>query len=251
MSKRAGTLVSLREVVDEVGRDATRFIFLTRRSDAPLDFDLDLAKKQTLDNPVFYVQYGHARLAAIFAQGARGRRGRCRASTSRRSGRSPRRRSRTSSGGSPASPTCSPGRRWRGSRTGSPSGCRRPSPPSTPGTRRGSGPASGSSGSDPVKTRGAALPVPGAQADARQRAGRPRRDGAGADGESGNFRYRRRRLESPHRPGARRAAAARSFHARRQPTQPQSASISRSTAAKSRRSSSGPSSSSRWSSSSA
>jgi len=68
MSKRAGTLVSLREVVDEVGRDATRFIFLTRRSDAPLDFDIDLAKKQTLDNPVFYVQYGHARLAAIFAR---------------------------------------------------------------------------------------------------------------------------------------------------------------------------------------
>jgi arginyl-tRNA synthetase len=68
MSKRAGTLVSLREVVDEVGRDATRFIFLTRRSDAPLDFDIDLAKKQTLDNPVFYVQYGHARLANIFVR---------------------------------------------------------------------------------------------------------------------------------------------------------------------------------------
>jgi len=68
MSKRAGTLVSLREVVDEVGRDATRFIFLTRRSDAPLDFDVDLAKRQTMDNPVFYVQYGHARLAAIFAR---------------------------------------------------------------------------------------------------------------------------------------------------------------------------------------
>jgi arginyl-tRNA synthetase len=68
MSKRAGTVVSLREVVDEVGRDATRFIFLTRRSDAQLDFDLDLATRQTLDNPVFYVQYGHARLAAIFAK---------------------------------------------------------------------------------------------------------------------------------------------------------------------------------------
>ncbi len=66
MSKRAGTLVSLREVVDEVGRDATRFIFLTRRSDAPLEFDVELAKRQTMDNPVFYVQYGHARLAAIF-----------------------------------------------------------------------------------------------------------------------------------------------------------------------------------------
>jgi len=68
MSKRAGTLVSLREVVEEVGPDATRFIFLTRRSDAPLDFDVDLAKRQTLDNPVFYVQYGHARLAAIFGK---------------------------------------------------------------------------------------------------------------------------------------------------------------------------------------
>jgi arginyl-tRNA synthetase len=66
MGKRAGNVVWLREVVDEVGRDATRFLFLTRRADAQLDFDLDLAKRQTLDNPVFYVQYGHARLAAIF-----------------------------------------------------------------------------------------------------------------------------------------------------------------------------------------
>ncbi len=70
MGKRAGNVVWLREVVDEVGRDATRFIFLTRRSDAPLDFDVELAKKQTLDNPVFYVQYGHARLAAIFQKAA-------------------------------------------------------------------------------------------------------------------------------------------------------------------------------------
>jgi arginyl-tRNA synthetase len=66
MGKRAGNVVWLREVVDEVGRDAARFIFFTRRSDAPLDFDLELAKKQTLDNPVFYVQMGHARLHAIF-----------------------------------------------------------------------------------------------------------------------------------------------------------------------------------------
>jgi arginyl-tRNA synthetase len=70
MSKRAGTVVSLREVVEEVGRDATRFIFLTRRADAQLDFDLELAKKQTLDNPVFYVQYGHARLASILRKAA-------------------------------------------------------------------------------------------------------------------------------------------------------------------------------------
>jgi len=68
MSKRAGNVVSLREVVEEVGRDATRFIFLTRRSDAQLDFDLELAKRQTLDNPVFYVQYGHARIASILAR---------------------------------------------------------------------------------------------------------------------------------------------------------------------------------------
>jgi arginyl-tRNA synthetase len=65
MSKREGTVVALREVVEEVGRDATRFIFLTRRADAQLDFDLELAKRQTLDNPVFYVQYGHARIASI------------------------------------------------------------------------------------------------------------------------------------------------------------------------------------------
>ena len=70
MSKRAGTVVSLREVVDEVGPDAARFIFLTRRSDAPLDFDVELAKKQTLDNPVFYVQYGHARIASILRKAA-------------------------------------------------------------------------------------------------------------------------------------------------------------------------------------
>jgi arginyl-tRNA synthetase len=68
MGKRAGNVVWLRELLDEVGRDAARFVFLTRRSDAPLDFDVELAKKQTLDNPVFYVQYGHARLSAIFAK---------------------------------------------------------------------------------------------------------------------------------------------------------------------------------------
>jgi arginyl-tRNA synthetase len=70
MGKRSGNVVNLREVVDEVGRDAARYIFLTRRADAPLDFDLDLAKQQTLDNPVFYVQYGHARLSSIFARAA-------------------------------------------------------------------------------------------------------------------------------------------------------------------------------------
>jgi arginyl-tRNA synthetase len=70
MSKRAGTVVGMRDVVDEAGRDATRFMFLTRRADSQLDFDLELVKKQTLDNPVFYAQYGHARLAAVFRRAA-------------------------------------------------------------------------------------------------------------------------------------------------------------------------------------
>jgi arginyl-tRNA synthetase len=70
MGKRAGNVVWLREILDEVGPDAARFIFLTRRSDAPLDFDVELAKKQTLDNPVFYVQYGHARIASILRKAA-------------------------------------------------------------------------------------------------------------------------------------------------------------------------------------
>ncbi len=66
MSTRAGEFVTLREVIDEVGKDAARFIFLTRRTDSPLDFDLDVAKMQSNDNPVFYVQYAHARLCSIF-----------------------------------------------------------------------------------------------------------------------------------------------------------------------------------------
>ena len=67
MSTRAGEFVTLREVLDEVGKDAARFIFLTRRSDSPLDFDLDLAKKQSNENPVYYVQYAHARVCSILA----------------------------------------------------------------------------------------------------------------------------------------------------------------------------------------
>ena len=66
MSTRAGEFVTLKEVVDEVGRDAARYIFLTRRSDSPLDFDLEVAKMQSNDNPVFYVQYAHARLCRVF-----------------------------------------------------------------------------------------------------------------------------------------------------------------------------------------
>ncbi|MEM5788766.1 MAG: arginine--tRNA ligase [Syntrophobacteraceae bacterium] len=66
MSTRGGEFVTLREVIDEVGKDATRFLFLTRRTDSPLDFDLEVAKARSNDNPVFYVQYAHARLCSIF-----------------------------------------------------------------------------------------------------------------------------------------------------------------------------------------
>ena len=65
MGKRAGEFVTLDEVMDEVGRDATRFFYLMRRNDTPLDFDLELAKRQSMDNPVYYVQYAHARCASI------------------------------------------------------------------------------------------------------------------------------------------------------------------------------------------
>ena len=65
MSKRAGTFVTLRDVVDEVGKDVVRFIMLTRKNDAQLDFDLVKALEQTRDNPVFYVQYAHARACSV------------------------------------------------------------------------------------------------------------------------------------------------------------------------------------------
>lgn len=65
MSTRAGEFVTLRQILDEVGRDATRFMFLTRRADSPLDFDLEVAKKKTMDNPVYYVQYAHARICNV------------------------------------------------------------------------------------------------------------------------------------------------------------------------------------------
>jgi arginyl-tRNA synthetase len=68
MSKRAGTFVTLRDVVQDVGSDAARYIFLTRRADSHLDFDLDIAKEQSRENPVYYVQYAHARLASLFRE---------------------------------------------------------------------------------------------------------------------------------------------------------------------------------------
>jgi arginyl-tRNA synthetase len=67
MSKRAGEFVTLKEVMDEVGADTTKFIFLTRRPDSHLEFDLEVAKEQSAENPVFYVQYANARINSIFA----------------------------------------------------------------------------------------------------------------------------------------------------------------------------------------
>jgi len=65
ISKRSGNIVTLREVIDEVGTDACRFFFLLRSADSQMDFDLELAKEQSADNPVYYVQYAHARIASI------------------------------------------------------------------------------------------------------------------------------------------------------------------------------------------
>lgn len=65
LSKRTGDMITLEEVINEVGKDACRFIFLSRSADAQMDFDLDLAKKESPENPVYYVQYAHARIASI------------------------------------------------------------------------------------------------------------------------------------------------------------------------------------------
>jgi len=70
MSKRAGTFVTLREVLDEVGKDVVRFIMLTRKNDAPLDFDLEKVLEQSRDNPVFYVHYAHARARSVLRHAA-------------------------------------------------------------------------------------------------------------------------------------------------------------------------------------
>jgi arginyl-tRNA synthetase len=70
MSKRAGTFVTLRDVVEMVGPDVTRFVMLTRKNDAPLDFDVDKVLEQSKDNPVFYVQYAHARIQSVLRKAA-------------------------------------------------------------------------------------------------------------------------------------------------------------------------------------
>ncbi|MEZ5886267.1 MAG: arginine--tRNA ligase [Paracoccaceae bacterium] len=70
MSKRAGTFVTLRDVVEQAGADVTRFVMLTRKNDAPLDFDFDKVLEQSKDNPVFYVQYAHARVCSVLRKAA-------------------------------------------------------------------------------------------------------------------------------------------------------------------------------------
>ena len=70
MSKRAGNFVTLRDVVDQVGPDVTRFVMLTRKNDAPLDFDFDKVLEQSRENPVFYVQYAHARVMSVLRKAA-------------------------------------------------------------------------------------------------------------------------------------------------------------------------------------
>jgi len=68
MSKRTGEFITLADLLEEVGKDAVRFVFLTRSSNTPLDFDIDLVKKKTSENPVFYVQYAHARVRGVFRE---------------------------------------------------------------------------------------------------------------------------------------------------------------------------------------
>ena len=68
LSKRAGSYVTLRDLIDEVGRDATRYFLIARKSDSQLIFDIDLARAQTNDNPVYYIQYAHARVASVMRQ---------------------------------------------------------------------------------------------------------------------------------------------------------------------------------------
>ncbi len=72
MGKRSGDFVTLRDLRKEVGNDAARFFYVLRKSDQHLDFDLDLAKSQSNDNPVYYVQYAHARVCSVFSQGGAG-----------------------------------------------------------------------------------------------------------------------------------------------------------------------------------
>jgi arginyl-tRNA synthetase len=69
ISKRAGSYVTLRDLIDWVGRDAVRFFLVARKADSEFVFDVDLAREKSLENPVYYVQYAHARVCSVFSQG--------------------------------------------------------------------------------------------------------------------------------------------------------------------------------------
>ena len=68
MSTRSGQFIKLDELINEIGKDAIRFFYLMRKNDQHLDFDIELAKKKTSDNPVFYIQYAHARICSVLEQ---------------------------------------------------------------------------------------------------------------------------------------------------------------------------------------
>src|SRR5699024_8882711 len=68
ISKRAGSYLTLRDLIDEAGRDATRYFLIARKADSQLTFDIDLARSQSSDNPVFYIQYAHARVCSVLRQ---------------------------------------------------------------------------------------------------------------------------------------------------------------------------------------
>ena len=118
MSKRAGDFVTLAEVVNEVGSDVVRFMMLTRRADAPLDFDFMKVVEASKDNPVFYVQYAHARISSLKRKAARGGRRPLQPKPTSRC--STRKNSRWSSARRNIRAR-SKGRRWLTNRTASPS----------------------------------------------------------------------------------------------------------------------------------
>ena len=70
MSKRTGEMITFEELIDEVGVDATRYLMLAKSSDQPIDFDIEVAKKKDASNPVYYVQYAHARICSILRKAA-------------------------------------------------------------------------------------------------------------------------------------------------------------------------------------
>ena len=164
MSKRAGTFVTLDDLLDAVGTDAARWFFASRAAHVEIDFDIELAKKQSAENPVYYVQYAHARIASILRKAAE-------AGLAPAAGVDGAARGRAGGGaGARASRGCP-----RSSRTRSSPRRRRASPPTRPSSRRSSTRSTGTRGSSIPQQPGAVRAAPragaGDQDDARQRAG--------------------------------------------------------------------------------